>query len=208
MPNDPEADLHVVTVTGEALRRALPALGRLRALVFRDWPYLYEAPPDYEVDYRGPYATSAQSGLVLARVGEEVVGAASCLPLHDETSGVQAPFLARGLDPHRFFYFGESVLLPAWRGRGIGVEFFRQREAHARAVSDADYACFCAVQRPEDHPSRPPAAPSLAPFWRKRGYTPAPDLVCTMRWRDVGDATETPKSLGVWLKSLRGAALP
>lgn len=200
--------VRVLTVTGEALRRYLPALGRLRAVVFRGWPYLYEAEPGYETEYLGLYSRSSHAGLVLALAGEAPVGASTCLPLADETADVQAPFIARNLDPARFFYFGESVLLPEWRGRGIGVEFFRQREAHARAVSDAPFACFCGVQRPEDHRMRPAQPISLEPFWRKRGYVPYPDLACTMRWRDIGDEVATPKRLTFWLKSLRGAPLP
>jgi GNAT superfamily N-acetyltransferase len=200
--------IRLETVTGPALRDHLPRLAMLRAAVFRDWPYLYEAEPDDEAGYLSPYQTSPRAGLVLAWDGNDVVGAASCLPMTDETADVQAPFLARGLDPAGFFYFGESVLLPAYRGQGIGVGFFQHREAHARAVSDADYACFCAVQRPDDHPARPRDNPTLEAFWMKRGYTRRPDLVCTFAWKDVGDTMQTRKPLMFWLKSLRGKPLP
>jgi hypothetical protein len=37
-----------------------------------------------------------------------------------------------GMDVGRVFYFGESMLLPRCRGRGIGHAFFGHREAHAR----------------------------------------------------------------------------
>lgn len=202
------SEIRVQTLTGDALKQNLPALARLRATVFRDWPYLYEAEPGYEEGYIREYANSAGAALVLALDDQEPVGASTCLPMVDETDAVQAPFRDHGLDPRRFFYFGESVLLPAYRGRGIGVAFFREREAHALRASDADYCCFCAVQRPDDHPLRPPDAGSLAPFWRARGYTAYPQFACTFEWRDVGQTEKTPKTLTFWLKSLRGAALP
>jgi len=204
---DPSA-VRLETVTGPALLTHLAHLGDLRATVFRAWPYLYEAEPDDEAHYLATYANSPRAGLVLAWDGPEVVGAATCLPLQDETAEVQAPFRARGLDPGRFFYFGESVLLPHYRGHGIGVSFFRHREAHALAVSDADFACFCAVQRPDDHPARPKDATTLEAFWEKRGYTRRPDLVCTFSWKDIGDTVQTAKPLMFWLKSLRGKPLP
>ena len=97
---------------------------------------------------------------------------------------------------------------PPGRGRGIGVAFFEQREAHARRVSECDYTAFCAVQRPADHPLRPAGAPVLDEFWRNRGYTPYPDLACTMQWKDVGEAAPTDHTLRFWLKPLRGAPLP
>lgn len=200
--------LRVETVSGAAMAPHLAALGRLRAEVFRSWPYLYETEPGYEDRYLATYASSAGAGLVLAFAGEAVVGASTCLPLGDETAEVQAPFVARGLDVGRFFYFGESVVLPEWRGRGLGVAFFGHREAHARAAGAAEFACFCAVERPPGHPARPEGAVTLDGFWRKRGYTRRPELACRMAWRDLGEAAETSKTMVFWVKSLRGTALP
>lgn len=200
--------VRVASYAGQAMRPYLPALARLRVQIFRDWPYLYDGSPDYEAVYRGSFAQCARAGLVVAFDGEDVVGCATCLPLTDEGAGVQAPFLARGWDARRFFYFGESVLLPAYRGQGIGVAFFEQREAHARALSKCDYATFCAVQRPADHPLRPPGAVPLDAFWRKRGYTPYPDLACTMRWKQVDTPDKVENRLSFWLKPLHGAPLP
>ncbi|WP_426954693.1 GNAT family N-acetyltransferase [Muricoccus radiodurans] len=197
----------LVTLTGEALRARLPDLGRLRAAVFREWPYLYEADPGYETRYHGPYAESPGAALILALAGEEAIGASTCLPLADETPNLRAPFEAHGLDPARFFYFGESVLRPAWRGHGLGVGFFAAREAHARAVPGIHFATFCAVDRPANHPARPPGAVPLDAFWRRRGYVPIP-LSCRMRWRDLGEAGETEKTLRFWAKPLADAPLP
>jgi len=196
------------TVTGADLPPFIPALARLRIAVFRDWPYLYEGDQSYEERYLRIYAESRQAAVVLALHGAEVVGASTCLPLTDETGNVQAPFRAAGIAIERVFYFGESVLLRAYRGAGAGVRFFEEREAHARRVSGCDIAAFCAVQRPPDHPARPADAVPLDAFWRKRGFTPAPSLACEMQWKEVGAAEETPHRLAFWLKSLTGAPLP
>ena len=202
----------IETVSGAALAPFLGDLARLRITVFRAFPYLYEGEEGYERGYLETYAKTPGAAVILARAnGREegrVIGAATCLPLAAETANVQAPFRARGLDPTRFFYFGESVLLADYRGRGIGVAFFAAREAHARASSAADFATFCAVQRAPDHPARPADYQPLDAFWRKRGFTPRPDLACTMRWRDLGAAEENAHRLGFWMKSLTGAKLP
>lgn len=200
--------IRLQTLTGEAIRAASPSLARLRTIVFRDWPYLYDGDEEYERGYFATYAESARAAVVVARAGDEVVGASTCLPLTDETAAVQAPFQARGWDPARFFYFGESVLLSAYRGHGIGVSFFERREAHARGASACDYACFCSVVRPRDHPARPPDALPLDAFWRKRGYRPYPDLTCRMRWKDVGNSKESEHDLTFWMKPLRSVPLP
>ncbi len=200
--------LHVSRVTGDALAALIPEVARLRVSVFRAWPYLYDGDETYEGSYLQTYLRSPQAAVIVARHDGRVVGASTCLPLADETENVQAPFLAAGCDPAQFVYFGESVLLPALRGRGAGVAFFREREAHARTIPGCDYVAFCAVQRPESHPARPGDYKPLDAFWARRGFTRRPDLRCKMHWRDVGDAEETEKQMVFWLKSLTGSPLP
>ncbi|MCW3476205.1 GNAT family N-acetyltransferase [Limobrevibacterium gyesilva] len=193
---------------GAAMAPHLPALARLRIAVFRDWPYLYDGDPAYEQRYLADFAASPDAGLAVAFDGDMPVGCSTCEPLADAGVELRAPFRAHGIDPIRVFYFGESVLLPAYRGQGVGVAFFAEREAHARRVSACDYAAFCSVIRPQDHPLRPPEAVPLDAFWRKRGYAPCPGLECTMRWKQVDSVDEVENRLQFWMKPLSGAAVP
>jgi GNAT superfamily N-acetyltransferase len=137
--------------------------------------------------------------VVVARDDGRIVGASTCLPMAAEHGGVQQPFLDAGIDISGIFYFGESVLEAAYRGRGIGVAFFQAREAQAAGYKTTT---FCAVQRPADHPLRPKDYVPLDEFWRHRGYRPRPELVCSMAWRDVGETAETRKTLMFWTKDL------
>jgi len=196
------SDLRLETLTGAALRARLPDVVRLRAIVFREWPYLYDAGPNEEERYLRHYADGAGAAIVLAFAGQEAVGAATCQPMVTTHGPVRAAFERRGLDPARYCYFGESVVLREHRGRGVGVGFFTQREAHARALG-LEAAAFCSVIRNPHDPRRPPCHPSLDGFWRRRGFTHHPDLACRMYWREVGDDRETPHMLSFWLKELR-----
>ena len=195
------------TLTGDALRAELPALAHLRTAVFRDWPYLYDGQEGYEHRYLATYAASPGAAAIVARDGATIVGAATCQPMTEAAEPVRTLFAARGMDPARFCYFGESVLLPEYRGQGAGVRFFELREDHARALGAA-IAAFCAVIRNENDPRRPRDHVPLDAFWRNRGYTRRPDLSCVFSWKEVGDDRETPHSLGFWLKALDGGALP
>jgi len=196
-------DLRIACLAGAAAAPLLPALARLRLQVFRDWPYLYDGDAAAEEAYLAPFVQSPRAGLVVAFDGADPVGCATCLPLTDAESGIVSPFMTRGCDPATHFYFGESVLLPAYRGRGAGVAFFTAREAHALAVSDCAFATFCAVRRPDDHPLRPPGAATLHEFWRHRGYVPVPGLACRMRWKQVDTPGEVENTLDFWRKRLR-----
>lgn len=193
--------MRITTASGEALRPHIPALARLRQAVFRDWPYLYEGTEAYEAGYLASYTRSTCAALVIAWDGAEPVGFATCLPLSDETPNVVEPFRAAGLDPAGWFYFGESVLLRPYRGKGAGVQFFEGREAQARSCN-AVHTAFCAVQRPTGHPARPADAATLDGFWRNRGYAPQPGLTCTMRWQDLGDDGDSNHLMQFWTKAL------
>jgi GNAT superfamily N-acetyltransferase len=181
----------------------IPALSRLRMAVFRDWPYLYDGSAAQEEEYLAPFIAGPSAALVVAFDGAEPVGCATCMALEEALDEVVAPFRAMGLDPEAHFYFGESVLLPQYRGRGAGVAFFAAREAHALAVSACAYATFCAVRRPDDHKLRPAGAGTLHGFWRNRGYAPVPGLACTMAWKQVDSAGEVTNTLDFWRRRIR-----
>lgn len=191
-------------VTGGDIGPWLDAVARLRIAVFRAWPYLYDGDMDYERDYLSAYARSARSVFVLAFDGDAVVGASTGVPLEDEDAAFRAPLEARGLDPARVFYCGESVLLPAYRGQGIGHAFFDHRHAHARALGGFEFTAFCAVDRDADDPRRPPGHRDNAAFWRKRGYVRQDGMAAALPWKEIGRG-EVPHRLTFWLRPLGDA---
>ena len=182
---------------GRAVDEVVEPLAALRIAVFRDWPYLYDGDADYERRYLARFAASPRALVVGAFDGARLVGAATALPLADEHEEFKAPFAARGDEVGAVFYLAESVLLPAYRGRGIGHGFFDHREAAARE-GGFTRAVFCAVVRAADDRRRPADARALEPFWRGRGYVPLEGVVCRFAWRDLGDSEETAKPLQFW----------
>jgi GNAT superfamily N-acetyltransferase len=193
--------LTVERLSGDGLRTRLDDLGRLRIRVFRAWPYLYQGTLEYERQYLPRYAEAKTGTMIVALDGGKVVGASTALGLDEEEDFVQAPFIAAGMEMSRIFYFGESVLLPDYRGQGLGVRFFEEREAAARGFGYAQ-ACFCAVVRPDDHPARPKDYVPLDEFWRHRGYEKRPELMSTFSWKDLGQRDESEKPMIYWMKTL------
>jgi GNAT superfamily N-acetyltransferase len=192
----------VAPLTGTAFADALPDLARLRMTVFRDWPYLYDGTLEYEQGYLRRFSESPGAVIVAASDGPRIVGAATASPMVGHADAFAEPFRARGYDVSRIFYFGESVLLREYRGRGIGHAFFDRREAHARSLGGYTHTTFCAVVRPPDHPMKPPDYVPLDAFWQRRGYMRMEGLVGSYAWRDIGDKDETAKPMQFWMKAL------
>lgn len=192
----------IESLTGEAMRAAIPALARLRVTVFREWPYLYDGTMSYESAYLRRFAASEDAVVVAAYDGDTIVGAATGAPLGDHADDFAKAFEGDAFDITRIFYCGESVLLSAYRGQGLGHAFFDGREAHARALGRFTHITFCGVVRPDDHPLRPAGYRPLDDFWMKRGYRKADGLTTTYAWKDIDEAGESAKAMQFWLKAL------
>lgn len=184
---------------GPEILSAIDDLADLRMAVFAAYPYLYDGDTAYEVEYLREFIAASDGVMVAAFDGERIVGAATASPMVAQKQEFRAPFEARGLDVARLFYFGESVLLPEYRGQGIGHAFFDHREAQALACG-AQAATFAAVMRAQDHPERPAGYIPLDAFWTKRGYAPVPGFVTELAWKEHGEDAESPKAMQYWLR--------
>ncbi len=204
-PGFPE--LRLEAVHGPDLAAAIPELSRLRVVVFHEFPYLYQGDAEYEARYLQSYLHTPESLVVLVYDGERVVGASSALPLKAEQPELLAPWQAAGLNVNSVWYLAESVLLPEYRGHGLGRHFFEARERRGAELGYTT-ASFCAVQRPESHPRRPDGYRPLDPFWVRQGYRRRPDLQAQLPWQDLDEATESPKPMVFWTKTLEDPRRP
>ena len=199
-------NIQLKIVTGAELEQHCDDLARLRIQVFREFPYLYEGSYEYEQVYLQRYLQCPQAAFVLALEDEKIVGAASCIPMQYEEPTFQQPFMTYkttlGLEIEQLFYCAESVLEPIYRGRGIGLAFFREREAYAKQLGGFTHSCFCAVERPIDHALRPNTYQPLDEFWRKRGYQKQTNLTTQLVWQDIDQTEPTAKTMSYWLKEL------
>jgi GNAT superfamily N-acetyltransferase len=191
----------IVTLTGDQIAGVLDDLARLRIAVFRDWPYLYDGDLFYERRYLSHFAKAEGALVVGAFDGARLVGAATGAPMEGHAEDFARPFAATGLALTDIFYCAESVLMPEYRGRGLGHAFFDRREAQAKGLGRR-WSAFCGVVRPENHPARPADYRLLDDFWRARGYEKMPGILAEFAWKDLGHAEESKKSLQFWIRDL------
>lgn len=116
--------IQLQSLTGTDIAAHIEVLSKLRIAVFREYPYLYDGDPAYEAGYLANYARRDANLCVIARCGGKIVGASTAMRLKDAEPAFQACFREAGMAVDDIFYFGESVLLPEYRGRGTGRRFF------------------------------------------------------------------------------------
>jgi len=196
-----DTPITITALRGADLLPVLDDIARLRMRVFYEWPYLYQGDLDYERRYLATYAATPDAICVLAQAAGKVVGASTGLPLLDNESAFVQPFLESAIDPAQVFYFGESVVLTDYRGRGIGHVFFNKREQHACAVGNFHITAFCSVDRADNDPRRPADYRSNHAFWHKRGYQHQPTMKMQLNWEEIdrGDMNHT---LSFWTRPL------
>ena len=193
--------LTIAPLGHDQLKTELPDLARLRITVFREWPYLYDGDMKYEERYLASYVRSSDAIIVGVHDEGRLVGASTGAPMEDHADSFAAPFAERDYDLREIFYCGESMLLPEYRGRGIGHTFFDLREEQGRRLGRR-WSCFCAVVRPDDHPLKPADYRPLDAFWQKRGYRKMPGVIAEFPWKDIDTADETVKPLQFWIREL------
>lgn len=191
--------LKFLNVNGPNLKPYIKDLAKLRMTVFRDYPYLYDGDLGYEEQYLQHYLDCSECLTIFVQDGDAIVGASTAISLKHEVGEVLKPFLENGEPIDKICYFGESVLLPNYRGKRIGHRFFQEREAFAASLH-LPLTCFCIVQRPEEHPKKPSHYFSLEAFWKKLGYREQKHLVAHYSWKEIGDEGETVKPMQFWMK--------
>lgn len=194
-----EPHMQFLSLSGRQIIPYLEELAKLRIKIFCEFPYLYDGNLGYEMKYLQAYVNSPRSLVLLIRDGDRAVGATTALPLADADKEFHAPFIRHGVPLEKVYYFGESVLLREYRGRGYSHRFFDEREAHARQFG-FPITTFCAVVRDERHHARPANYVSHDAYWERCGYRLAEGFTCTYPWKDIGEPEETAKLMQFWIK--------
>ena len=124
------------------------------------------------------------------------------MPLFDADVGFQKAFDNTVYEVKDIFYFAESVILPKYRGKSFGNQFFSLREEFASRLGYNKFV-FCSVNRDKNHFLRPSDYTELNDWWTKRGYKSMPNIICKFGWKEVGSLSkESTNYLTFWQKGL------
>jgi GNAT superfamily N-acetyltransferase len=196
-----ENTLKILCLKGDKILPFISELAKLRIEIFKNYPYLYDGNLDYEYNYLNTYVKCKESIIVFVFDQNKVIGASSAIPLEFETIEFQQPFIDNNINIKDVFYFGESVLLPEYRGQHIYKQFFAEREKAAREYG-CKIAAFAAIERESIDPRKPADYVSLDKVWEHFGYKKQSNLCAYFEWKEIGEISPTFKPLIFWIKKL------
>ncbi len=186
------------------IAKYISQIAQLRLDVFRDFPHLYNSTLAHEEQLLSLLAQAPDFFLMLVFDAEHIVGASIALPLETVFNISEVPnrLIQQGYAPQTFMYFYQSTLKKPYRNKGIGGQFFTEREHYTKTLNRFNYTCFYAIQRPLDHPRCPSDYLPLDDFWGKRGYFKLSSMETSFSWQDLGESIKSPKSMHFWLKKI------
>ena len=188
---------------GNDLETAIGVLAEFRLRYFYEFPYLYVGTEKSEQGHTAEYLNNPSTRLLVARDGEKTVGVGIGTLLSTEKDILEQTseaFRQHGLNPAEFFYFGEMIFTPEYRGRGIGKRMLDMLKK-AGEEQGAMRFCFLAVERDADDPRRPPNTVDSATIFQKFGFRKMPIQVA-FEWPTIqadGSASKTTNTLSLWV---------
>lgn len=147
-------------------------VSELRIQAFKEYPYLYEGNLDYEREYVHGYAIDGKAMIAVARTDNKIVGISTGIPLVSDSEIVadaKKIFAENGLDVSDYYYYGEVIVLPDFRGRGVTSKLYAEQDNLIKSWG-YKHVCILTVMREIDHPLRPANYKSPDKMWEHLGF--------------------------------------
>lgn len=188
---------------GKEILQWIDVMAELRIREFREFPYLYVGNIENERKYLEAYANVTDSLFVLAFDGDVVAGISTGVPLgkaQEVLPGGAELLASHGLDVQTFYYYGEIIVAPAYRGRWLASKLFHEQ---AERVKQLGYsaACGMTVDRGLDHPLRPKDYRDEYLIGKKMGFV-STDIHIELEWPTLaidGSVENLKHSLSFWM---------
>lgn len=191
---------------GKEISNWIEAVANLRISEFKKFPYLYVGNIETETKYLTGYSQDDYSIFAIAFCNNEIVGITTGIPLLS-TAGVTTDmpeiFKKNGIDPSDYYYCGEFIVLPQYRGRGIAKKLFTAQVNYAKQCGYKNLFLMT-VDREENHPLKPHDYISTDSLWEKFGFVKT-NMKLQQAWPTIladNNIVNADNVLSFWVKKL------
>lgn len=166
-----QAHYSLKLLTSSELQEIVPFMVEQRIAAFRDYPYLYEGNTKEENEYCQWFVRQSHSAVAVAYWNGQPAGFVSGTSFTDFDIHFKASidlFENNGLDPKKFYYIPEVIIMPEHRKKGLARKLLNLIEQHAQKLG---YQSSCLVHEThEHHPLKPINYQTSENIWLKHGY--------------------------------------
>lgn len=197
-----EPSISIEVLKGPEVIPYLQKLAELRIEFYRNYPYLYEGNITDEETYLNMYAKSKDSLLVIAKNGDDIVGAVTGIPMLESKEENKQLYAQKQIPAEHIFYLGELVLSQDYQKSDLLERLYLQLENAVKGLERYSLLAVCEIERSPEDTKKPVSALSSEVLWANRGFTKQPQLYTTDAWKDVGDLEKSDHHLFFWYKAL------
>lgn len=190
---------------GQAISNWIEQAAKLRLSEFKEFPYLYVGNMDAERKYLTCYSQDSHSIFAIAFCNNEIAGITTGIPLINNagvTTNMPEIFKKNGFNPQDYYYCGEFIVLPKYRGQGIAKQLFTAQSDYIKKCGYKSLFLMT-VDREPNHPLKPKDYVSTDPLWEKLGFVKT-HMKLQQSWPTMmpnGEVTNINNSLSFWIKA-------
>ena len=202
-------NINIHTYQAGSLVSEIGLLGEFRLRYFREYPYLYVGTEAGEQTHLAGYIANPTARLVIAKdqgVNDIVAGIAIGTMLSTETEILRLAgeqLRQFGITPEQCYCFGEMILIPEYRSKGIGKQMLEALK-NAGREQGAYRFCFFSVAREPDDARRPTGYVDSDMVFRRFGFEKT-DVFVTFEWPTIqsdGSIEKVPNRLDFWIDKM------
>ena len=184
----------------------IQTVSEMRIQEFESFPYLYKGNFNYEKEYMIGFSKGLKSCLGVAKIDNHIVGICTGMPLQSDADILKdAELVYRnvGHDPGKYYYFGEFIVLPKYRGFGISRKLSYDMEKIAQNLG-YHKICLLTVVRNDKDPRKPKNYKNTDYIWESLGYKPD-NLTINYHWPTIlqsGEVVDDINPMQFWSKNI------
>lgn len=198
--------LSIEVIKGKNIAQYAKYIASLRLMMFKEFPYLYDGTLEQEEKYLSFYSDSPDGTLILAKQDDCIVGLLTGMPVNKICELI--PDFKKILTENKrntqpAYYYGEALVLPAYRGQGILTKMF-QEEDNAIKKMGYNIAYGITAIREKDDSRRPVNYRDTDTLWTHLGLIKT-NMAFGGEWPTVTKSGETKIEMNqvqIWEKPL------
>ena len=200
---------------GEQVQPYLSQVGKMRSILYRDYPYLYAPDFDPELEDTSSYQNSNGTIMVASFTNDQLVGFAIGLPLKDyapkfdpKDKKIKAAQRFKGVQVElaTCFYINEICVIPEYRHKGFEKELYKALENEVLKTNKYQTISILHMDRGDKHPLKPKVFVDPEKEIFKTHNFEKTDKQITFSWNTVqlnGSSKKQDNAMNFWVKRIK-----